>query len=132
MAALKSIVAKGEGTWEVSGELLDSPIHDDKTKRPYFAANVMCVDPESGMIVHHDITPTDSTRRPEVEALAEAMLHISIIPSIIHIADPELDIACSRLCETLGIELRFVDEMPATEFVTSELSSFLQGRRRKR
>lgn len=112
---------------EVDLQMMAAPVQE-RGEQPYFPYSLLIVESESGMIIGTELLEP----RPSLQAMWQTVPNkllgvltgLGVLPETIHVED-ELLAGLLKILEQLDLEIRLVDETPATDEAREGMMGFL-------
>lgn len=112
--------------WEFDCSFKDMPIQDNENSRPYFPRLVMCVDKDSGFILHIKIfQEIDLVDNCQIEFI-KAIRQLNMMPKVVEVMDKKIYSILLPITSLLSIDLKLVKNLKTLKRAQREMDKLLK------
>jgi hypothetical protein len=112
---LQRIAAKAQrtdGVLDMDYFYVPTPVKEDTDERPWYPQIILCVDDDSGMILHMDMGRPAEIGRKFGEALLNIVERSNQLPAAVQVRSEQTQILLEPIVSALEIDLALVDSLP--------------------
>jgi len=117
-----------QGVWELDVFYAPTPVRESKDERPYFPYTTLCVDGETGMILHSELYPPRQHAEKFRGSFLDFLENAQGLPREIRVVRRELEEQLGPFAAALGFRGKAVQHLEALEEARMSLFEFFASR----